>query len=467
MQYTYQDGERLMRRVQQAETNDLGEYRLYWLDPGEYQVAATFEDRFRDAEDLRDALLNANPDITNAIDQIRSELAGRGGDVAIAVGGGRGGRGALLTGELGDAVRGLIGAETDPLEEIYVDTYYPGTNDPRGAAPIRLQAAAEIRGIDFTVLPTPAATVRGRVVGPFSPDDGMRPSVTIVPKNPVVARGGGGGAGRILTGGNGTSPDGAFELRGVAPGDYTIVATVREARGRGRGGGGGANELTGFTDVRVNGTDVDNITVSVQPSVQVSGRILVDDPQINVARLRVRLQPLVSLPIGEPNARVAADGTFVIDGVSPVPYRVSLTGLGQDAYVADARIGGADVLGAGFVASAGTGPLEFAVRGSGSQIDGVIDLDPDQAFTGAQVVLVPQDPLRMDLYETSGTDQYGRFSMRGVAPGRYRIFAWEDAPAGAYEDPAFVRKYEDFGESIEIVPGTPSTARPRLIPAGT
>jgi hypothetical protein len=56
--------------------------------------------------------------------------------------------------------------------------------------------------------------------------------------------------------------------------------------------------------------------------------------------------------------------------------------------------------------------------------------------------------------------------MRGVAPGRYRIFAWEDAPAGAHEDPSFVRRYEDFGESLEIVPGTPSTARPRLIPAG-
>lgn len=462
LQYAYDDGQRVMRPVQSAETNDLGEYRLYWLDPGEYQVAATFEDRFDNAEDLRDAVLNASPELTAAIEDLRDQAAGGRGEITIAIQG-RGGRGALLAGEIGDQLRDMIGVSADPLEEIYVDTYYPGTNDPRGAAPIRLQAAAEIRGVDFTVLPTRAATVRGQVVGPFSPEEGMRPSVTIVPKNPVVAIGRG-GFGRIQTGGSGTSRDGSFELRGVPPGEYTIVATVRE--GRGRGGRGGGDALTGFSDVRVSGVDVDNIRLAVQPSVQIAGRILVDDPEINVSRLRVRLEPLDSIPLDQPNARVADDGTFVLDGVSPIPYRVSVTGLGEDAYVQSARIGGADVLSTGFVPSAGTGPLEFSISGQGSAVDGTIALDSDQAFTGAGVVLVPEDPARLDLYETSGTDQYGRFSMRGVAPGRYRVFAWEDAPAGAYQDPDFVRKYADYGESIEVRQGTPLTLEPRLIPAG-
>jgi len=461
LQYTYDDGQRIMRPVQSAETNDLGEYRLYWLDPGEYQVAATFEARFRNAEDLRDALLNASPELTAAIEDFQA--AGGRGEINIAIQG-RGGRGTFLTGEIGDQLRDMIGAAADPLEEIYVDTYYPGTNDARGAAPIRLQPAAEIRGVDFTVLPTRAATVSGQVVGPFSPEDGLRPTVTIVPKNPVVVGGGRGGFGRIQTGGNGTSRDGTFELIGVPPGEYTIVAEVRQ--GRGRGGRGGAAALSGFADVRVGGADVDNIRVAVQPSVQVSGRILVDDPAINVSRLRVRLDPADSIPINQPNARVGDDGTFVIDGVSPIPYRVSVTGLGEDAYVATARVGGADVFATGFVPSDGSGPLEFSISAQGSAVDGTIAHDPDQPFTGAQVVLVPEDPLRLDRYETSGTDQYGRFSMRGVAPGRYRAFAWEDAPAGAYQDPEFVRKYADYGESIEVRQGMPLTVEPRLIPAG-
>ena len=57
LRYDYHDGEKVLTRVREAETNDLGEYRLYWLTPGEYYVSATFEDRFRVAAALREAIL--------------------------------------------------------------------------------------------------------------------------------------------------------------------------------------------------------------------------------------------------------------------------------------------------------------------------------------------------------------------------------------------------------------------------
>ena len=41
LKYSYQEGQRVMNVVQTARTNDLGEYRLFWLQPGQYFVSAT------------------------------------------------------------------------------------------------------------------------------------------------------------------------------------------------------------------------------------------------------------------------------------------------------------------------------------------------------------------------------------------------------------------------------------------
>ncbi len=68
--------------------------------------------------------------------------------------------------------------------------------------------------------------------------------------------------------------------------------------------------------------------------------------------------------------------------------------------------------------------------------------------------------------KVASADQYGRFSMRGIAPGNYRVFAWEDAPTGACRDPEFVRRYEDWGERIRVEHADQVQALPRLIPAG-
>jgi hypothetical protein len=145
---------------------------------------------------------------------------------------------------------------------------------------------------------------------------------------------------------------------------------------------------------------------------------------------------------------------------------VSLTGLPSEAYVADARIGAASVLAGGVRVSSGAGLLEFHISGSGSRIDGTVQVREGAVFTGAQVVLVPDDPALSSRFAETTPDQYGRFSMQGVAPGRYRIFAWEDAPSGAYRDPEFVRQYRDFGEALTIEQGGSVTLQPRLIPAG-
>ena len=442
LRYVYQDGEKILTQVEQTQTNDLGEYRLFWLNPGEYFVSATFESRFRGA---------------------LSGGQGRGF-------GGRGGRGGR--GGWGGAGGGaaLLSAPESPVEEIYVDTYYPGTSEPSLATGLTLLGGAEVPAIDFVVLPTRAVTVRGRVVSPYTGEGAPVPIVTIVSRNGVNSgnrfnlRGGG----RANRGGN--NQDGAFELTGVAPGPYILVAILRTQQGR--GGRGGQGQLVGVADIEVGEQDLDNVLVSVQPGVELPGNVLMDQSAsgLQTGRLRIRLQPANNMPFNAPNSRVEDDGTFLMSDVSQATYQASLTGLPPEYYVAEVRFGAADVLRTGLTVTANPpGPLEFWISGDGGRVDGAVQVGTEESFTGAQVVLVPSaaDRGRPDLYKTASADQYGRFSIVGIAPGNYKIFAWEDAPSGAYRDPDFIRLYEDWGQSVEIQQRGQAQVQVRLIPAGS
>ncbi len=388
LRHVYQDGEKTLTQVDQAVTNDLGEYRLYWLDPGDYIVSATYEARFRGAVEL----------------VVRGGGRGRGGRGTGA--GGGGGRG-----------RGLL--EQPPTEETYVDTYYPGTSDPTLASSIVVGGGAEIPAIDFNVLPTRAVTLRGRVVSPYIGEGGLTPIVTVVSRDNVVAgnrfnfRGSGGRGGR-----GGQNQDGSFELTGVAPGSYTLVAILTE---QGRFGRTGQGQLVGTADIEVGEDDVEGLLITIIPGVAIQGRVLVDQgaSDVDPTRLRVRLQPDNNMPFNAPNTPVGDDGTFVLENVSQASYRATVTGLPRDAYLAAVRYGGTDVLSGGLqVMGDPPGPLEFLVSGAGGVVDGSIQIEQDKVFTGAQVVLVPAAARdRRDLYKTASVDQYGRFTIRGIAPG--------------------------------------------------
>ena len=82
-----------------------------------------------------------------------------------------------------------------------------------------------------------------------------------------------------------------------------------------------------------------------------------------------------------------------------------------------------------------------------------------QSLQGAQAVLVPiGQPARRDLYKVAKTDADGRFDIRGIVPGDYKLFAWEDLPRFAYFDPGFLREYEALGTNLHIEEGTEEKA---------
>ena len=70
-------------------------------------------------------------------------------------------------------------------------------------------------------------------------------------------------------------------------------------------------------------------------------------------------------------------------------------------------------------------------------------------------MLVPPASRRKNslLYKTAVANEDGRFTMTGIAPGPYKIFAWESIPATAWLNADYISKYEELGRSL-TVPGS-------------
>jgi hypothetical protein len=67
------------------------------------------------------------------------------------------------------------------------------------------------------------------------------------------------------------------------------------------------------------------------------------------------------------------------------------------------------------------------------------------------------------LFKTTVTDTTGHFSITGVAPGEYKLFAWEQIEEGAYQDPEFLKPYENQGQAVAIREGSRETAQLKVI----
>jgi hypothetical protein len=132
-----------------------------------------------------------------------------------------------------------------------------------------------------------------------------------------------------------------------------------------------------------------------------------------------------------------------------------------------ARYGGIDVMNDGLrLDRAPTASLDIIVSTSTGVIDGTVQNDKQGWEPNVTVVLTP-DPAhrnRLDLYRTMSTDAMGHFHAEGLPPGDYRAFSWADVESGAWQDPDFIRQYEDRGRPVRISEGGTASIELRLIP---
>lgn len=323
-------------------------------------------------------------------------------------------------------------------EEGYVPFYYPGVTDPGQAAPLELRAGGEMQGVDFRLTRTRTVRVRGRVLN--SASGKLERGIVVF----LMPRGSGALVAAPRTQNAVVDAQGNFEIRGVAPGSYTLTAFQADPQRR----------FFARQPVDAGAANVEGITLVLGPGLEIAGHVRFEDPGGKGDRVRVTLESRSGSVVGSATAVVRSDGTFSLQNVAADAYTLSIAGLAEDCYVKSAQLGGVDALERGLDISRGDppGPLEVTLSAGGGHIEGVVLKENQQPAAGATVALAPDAAGRSQsrLFRSAAADEYGRYVLRGIPPGEYRLFAWEDVEPGAWLDPDFLSEYEKRGETVSV-----------------
>jgi hypothetical protein len=244
--------------------------------------------------------------------------------------------------------------------------------------------------------------------------------------------------------------DGSFELQNVLSGSYTLSAHWFDE----------GKSYTAHQTVEVGNADLDGLTITIAPGVTIEGHLAWEgNPSVDEQELKVTATGANNDYWGG-QARVLANGAFTLKDVSEGTYKVTVDGISQDCYVKSIRYGTSDATADGFTVQRGADAgLEITISSRGARIKGsVADLDglPGPGFW---VVLVPEEAHRSEFrfYKSKTTDQRGNFELRGISPGDYKLFSWEQVESQAWEDAEFLKQFEEKGEKISLQEGDQKT----------
>src|SRR5512133_535483 len=355
----------------EAQTNDLGEYRVFGLKPGSYYVLAS--------------LLEAGTRIVRT-DGVQKQL-------------------------------------------IYPPLFYPNVRDQEDAAQLNLVGGSEERA-DFHLGPVVASTIRGRVLNRPRDASGKPATVMLVDVSgaaalpqqmPHTAQ--------VLP--DGTFELSGVTVGKHT----LVAATVDRPTLRSSANGAGTQPSQGyFGQVVVSSSEADTNGVEIALEAvndRIRGRLVLDNPKVSSRGLSVGLKPLsdadsnMLASAAEASASVAQNGEFDLKAPVPGRYMVDVSANAdgyQDFYLKSVLVDGADVTNTGMKFPVATNSsMEILLASDGAHITGIVTDDKNQPIPSANVVLIPEAQYRnrLDLYPTEQSDQYGKFEFRGVMPGSY------------------------------------------------
>ncbi|MBZ5583883.1 MAG: carboxypeptidase regulatory-like domain-containing protein [Acidobacteriia bacterium] len=165
-------------------------------------------------------------------------------------------------------------------------------------------------------------------------------------------------------------------------------------------------------------------------------------------------------------------GAFRLTQVSPQLYFVAIQNLPEGFYIKSVRMGEAEALENGVDLMRGApAPLEIVLSPAAAAITGSVKSvknDADAAAAGATVVLVPQEDARRKqplFYRSVKTDASGNFTLTGLSPGDYKLYAWMQVETDAWVDSEFLNPLEGKAQPVRLKEGAFEKAELRVIPA--
>jgi hypothetical protein len=341
------------------------------------------------------------------------------------------------------------GSEADLPEQKYAVEFYPDSPDPSGASRVMAPAGANVTGIDFHMHATSTVTVRGRINGDAEALS-LRPRVELVSRDPLLS-------GMVRFTASVNAQTGAFRIQAVPAGSYTLVAAAQDKR----------RVYEASIPVDIGAETPRPIDLPLIAGGEFTGAIELegDPPKPPIENLRVRLTPLDPEFSGSwPEAKVEKDGTFSFSGV--VAGRWCLRVEGAQVYVKSLSVSDQEVHGCAFNAFPGAGGVMRAVVSTKMvAVEGVVNGMTPQQANSALLILVSEEPDAQGQPRTMRASADGHFSMTGIEPGRYRLYAAGGMEAVALQQNLRVLKaLESRATRVELEAGGHSTTQPELIP---
>ena len=426
LRLVYTNGNPSFAVVAAKPTDDRGEYRLFPLPPGEYYAAAS------------------------------------------------------------SSLPGLPAATLSAEKQVATTTLFPNSDSVASASKIMLDVGKELTGVDVHLKSVVASTISVKVTASYSLTGiTTQQGVARAPTDFLsMVRHEDDAFSDLLGGSTGTAgPDGAFQFSGIAPGIYDIYARLPITYGWGPANPPGRAALSwgyGRTTVEVRGGDVKDVPVVVHQGPDINGRVTLDGkPQSANVRLTISAEGSASRITDGPTANtyayisrfaptIAPDGSFTIPLVPDGDYRfaVRLNELQPGAYVADIRQGPVSVYDNGIqIRDSAVDPIEVVLNANGGSVEAAVLGADQKPAPGMTVVLVPA-PLRRQnpsLYKIGRSDAQGRVLLTNLAPGSYKLFAWDSVPPGAWMNVDYIGKIEGRGTSVVINAGAQQSAQVKVI----
>ena len=352
------------------------------------------------------------------------------------------------------------GRLTAATDETIAPTYFPGVNDISAASPLEVKPGSTTVA-DMVLRKEKAYRISGVVTG-LQP--GQNANVQLM----------GSGGEYLPLGSSVNTASNTFELRRVPAGSYTLKVTAQRMGGFGMGGvagfAGGGNmprmpqTYTGSLPITVSG-DMTGVTVALQPSTTIPVNVRTDftgtqstegtfvGPGRNSRQQYVNLRLIrIDGPGNDQYAQMVGSQdktSLLIQNVEPGRYRAEFMPMGN-TYVKSATYGNTDLLRDELVVTGGgdSQPIDIVVRDDAAQLSGTARCDDVQCW----VLVLPEGNPAVQPRFTYVNPQ-GTFQEMGLAPGTYRVYAFDRSDGIEFTNPEAMKAYGARSETVVLSAG--------------
>ncbi len=333
------------------------------------------------------------------------------------------------------------------VRESYVATYYPSSINPGGAVAIDIAPGREIRGLEIRLRKAQVFRVRGKAVNLTTALLDQTSLLLMPAEKSELSPENGDRSAQVR--------DGVFEFVNVLPGAY-VIRTSPGSRLDSR-----TTPAFCSYPITVRNQDVDGVVVSLSGGLELTGNIKMEGRDVRdstpVKWPSVTLDPIAYYSRVAPHADTQSDGAFHVAGLPPDRYQLRLAGLPSGTYVKRVRYGGQEIVNGQFDLTSGVGgTLDILLAPNAAEVFG-------NTTAGVQVALWRKDN---EPSKFTGSAKDGTFKFANLAPGEYRILAWQDADPELIAIPEFRNRFAKQATRLTLQEGSREDVGVTLIANG-